>query len=345
MNRTGPAALAILVLTLGGMHVRVAACVAADKLMRHEYSQVIMGMEFKLLFYAADESTAKRAAERAFGRVAELNSVLSDYDPQSELSQLSLSSSDGGWVPLSLDLWTVLDAAQQLARRTEGAFDVTAGPLIDLWRRARRQRELPIAERIEAARVRSGYRWLELDPVLRRARLRTRGMRLDLGGIGAGYAADEALRVLAESGIHIAMVDASGDVATRGAPAGQMGWRVGIAPVAPGDELTMLELAGKSAASSGDTEQYVEINGRRYSHIVDPHTGFGLTNRIAVTVIAPTCMHADCLSTAVSVLGPRMGLELVESLPDTECRIVQLEAGDPQIVESSGFREFVVAAP
>ncbi len=285
-------------------------------LQRFEFTQVQMGMDFKLTFYAADESSANRAAVAAYARIAELNSVMSDYDPASELSKLSKSSGSGQAIPLSDDLWNVLAVSQRLADETAGAFDITIGPLIRLWRRARRERELPSAQRLATARAAVGHQLLELDETERTATLTKPEMRLDLGGIAAGYAADEALAVLARHGIRRVLIDASGDLLAGDPPPGERGWKIGIAPLADTAEPSRyVWLAHRAISTSGDAFQFVEIDGIRYSHIVDPQTGLGMTTSLAVVVVAQDCITADSLATALSVFGSERGLEFVERRP------------------------------
>ena len=302
-------------LLLAGSRQAVAA--KNGPLRRFEFTQVQMGMDFKLTFYAADESSANRAAVAAYARIGELNSVMSDYDPASELSQLSKTAGSGRPIPLSDDLWQVLAVSQRLAGETAGAFDVTVGPLVRLWRRARRERELPSDERLAAARQAVGHQLLTLDDSQRTATLNSPEMRLDLGGIAAGYAADEALAVLARHGIRQALIDASGDLLAGDPPPGEPGWKIGIAPLAEAAEPSRyVWLARRAISTSGDALQFVEIDGVRYSHIVDPQTGLGLTTSLAVVVVAPDCITADSLATALSVLGVERGLEFAERRPE-----------------------------
>jgi thiamine biosynthesis lipoprotein len=284
------------------------------------FSQRHMGTDFRLVFYGCDEQSANVAAAAAFARVAELDRCLSDYRPDSELRRLTEenSKSTSGRVPVSTDLWRVLCAAQELSCRTQGAFDVTIGPLTRLWRRARRHGRVPGADQIEFARARVGYRYLTLDPSSHSVRLDADNMRLDLGAIGKGYAADQALQVLFRHGFHRAMVDAGGDLAIGAAPCGRRGWRVAVAPLGTAEEpVGYLRLAHCGIATSGDAEQALTADGVRYSHIVDPRTGWGVRDSWAVTVVAPTAMQADALATTAIVLGLNAGLELAECTPGT----------------------------
>jgi thiamine biosynthesis lipoprotein len=309
-------------------------------LRRYEFSEVHMGADFRVVLYAADEAVAIRAATEAFVRVAALNKILSDYDPQSELSSLSATSGSGRTVKLSDDLWRVLERSQQLAAATDGAFDVTVGPLTKMWRSARRTKTFPASERMAEARAAVGYKNLELDSAAHTARLLVPHMRLDLGGIGMGYAADEALSVVARNGIKSAMIDASGDIVCSAAPPGERGWKIALTPLTENSDKPsrFVLLANAALTTSGDAFQFVEINGKRYSHIVDPQTGLGLTERSSVTVIARDCTTADSLATAVSVLGPERGLPLVEATPDAAAYIVRVEQGEVRTTASKRFK-------
>ena len=190
-----------------------------------------------------------------------------------------------------------------------------------------------------------GYRYLEMNSQTHGVRLVRPNMRLDLGGIGMGFAADEALAVLKRRGITSAMIDASGDVVCSAAPPGERGWKIGIAPLAEnGPPSRYVWLADGALTTSGDAFQYVEIDGVRYSHIVDPKTGRGLTTRSSVTVTARDCTTADSLATAVSVLGPERGLKLISATPGTAALVVCVEDGTVKEYQSPGFKAEPAAA-
>lgn len=296
---------------------------------RLTYQEQHMGVWVKFTLYAQDRATANKAARRAFDRIKELDRLLSDYNPESELRQLCDRAEAGKPVAIGKDLFTVLAQAEDLSKKTGGAFDVTVGPVVRLWRRARRQKEMPDPERLKEALAAVGYQKVRLDEKNQTATLAREGMRLDLGGIAKGYAGDEALKILREHGISRAIIDASGDLVLGDPPPGKTGWRIGIAPLekVDGPPSKILEIANASVATSGDAFQFVEIAGKRYSHIVNPKTGLGLTERSSVTVIAPTGIQADSLASAVSVLGPEAGLKLIESTEKTAALIV---LGEPK---------------
>jgi FAD:protein FMN transferase len=304
---------------------------------------VEMGMPFEIVLYAANTNEAAIAATAAFDRVRALNAVFSDYEDDSELTGLSRRSGEVEPVLVSPELWDVLERSQALAERTQGAFDVTVGPYVVLWRRARRQGELPRRDLMELARGRVGYGKLHLDPVHRTARLAVPRMRLDLGGIAKGYAMDEALRVLEGHGLNRVLISGGGDLIAGDPPPGRKAWRIALTPLDDPDAPPSghLLVARRAVATSGDLFQYLEIDGRRYSHIVDPRTGLGLTERRLVTVIAPDSTTADSLATALSVLGPQSGLDLLSGLPGVETRILQLDGGAVRTYDSRGFRRWL----
>jgi len=326
-----------------------AACATAPAsnahLERYAFSEMLMGMQFRVVVYAPDEQSANRAVSAAYKRILQLNNACSDYDADSELNRLCATAGTGQDVKLTDDLFNVLLASQELARHSDGAFDPTVGPLTRLWRRSRRSRQLPAAEVLEKARQAVGWKHLQLDPQRKTAQLGLSRMQLDLGGIAAGYAVDEALKTLKSEGIESALIDASGDIGVSNAPPGTTGWRVGVAPLdADKAPSRYLILKNRAVTTSGDAFQFVEIDGVRYSHIVDPRTGLGLTTHSSVTLIAPTCIVADSQATALCVLGPDKGMEFLRKhSPGAEALFVlgaQDNHAEPTIRETPGFSRF-----
>ncbi len=317
---------------------------------RFEYSEMAMGVRARIVMYAPDEAHAQDAARAAFERIAYLEQVMSDYRPDSELMRLC-ANAGGPPVRVSPELYYILRKANDLSRRSDGAFDVTIGPLIRLWRAARKSGKLPSQEEIDAARKLVGWRNVVIHPKTRTVILECDGstslseawldtpgadgrqaardqsdvqpsrakMQLDLGGIAKGYACEEAIRVLKRHGISSALVEMGGDIVVSAPPPGKQGWEVALSgnpkSAIPSPHSELMLLSNCAVSSSGDTEQFVEIGGKRYSHIVDPKTGLGLTDRIAVTIIAPTGTLSDGLSTAVSVLGEEKGRALLRQYP------------------------------
>ncbi len=318
--------------------------VSADSLQRFAETQEHMGTKFELVVFTTTEDQAAQAFKVGFDRIAELNALMSDYVAESELSCLSRTSPTVSPVQVSKDLFSVLDSAQRLSHKTEGAFDITVGPLTKLWRRARRRDEFPDPQLLHAARDATGFRKLVLDRTKQTAQLQVPNMRLDLGGIAKGYAADEALKAISNRSITRALVNAGGDIVAGDAPPDQSGWRVGVASRERDQPpIEFLRAANQAVATSGDVWQHIDFDGIRYSHILDPRTGIGLTTQSNVTVVAPSGMDADSLASAVSVLGVDQGLKLIESLPNTEALILT-QTGTAVIAhQSAGFKELVEA--
>jgi thiamine biosynthesis lipoprotein len=317
------------------------ACSAEEKVERFSQRAVHMGVEFEIVLYAPDESVAKKAITAAFARVAELDKRLSDYDAESELSRLSAGSPSVEPVKVSDDLWKVLLASQKLSARSEGKFDITIGPLTKLWRRARRQKELPTQEQIEKALESVGYKHLELDEKLHTAKLLKPNMRLDAGGIAKGFAAEEALAKIRELGIKQALVRASGDIAAGDPPPGEKGWKIGLAPLNPDKTPERFILLKNGAVStSGDARQHLIVDGKRYSHIIDPQTGYGIAGRSSVSVIAPLGIDADSIASAVSILGPAKGMKLVEETSEAAALMIVENDGVEQVHASKRFADF-----
>jgi thiamine biosynthesis lipoprotein len=309
---------------------------------RYEFASRQMGTEARIVLFAAGEAAARDAAAKAFARIAALDAVMSDYRDDSELMVLCRLAGTGP-VRVSGDLFRVLDASQRLAQRSGGAFDVTAAPLIHLWRRARRIGQLPDRTDLAAAKALTGFTMMTLDARQRTVALRER-MQLDLGGIGKGFAADEAAALLKDLGYPNTLVALGGDVVASGAPPGAPGWTVEVETLPRAENRRPRVLLRDAAVStSGDAEQWVEIGGVRYSHIIDPRTGAALTGRRSVTVIAPAGTLSDGLATAVSVLGPARGLALVAKMPGASASISFAESGRVRTATSPGWRYFVAA--
>jgi len=308
-----------------------------------------MGTTFRIVLHATDEATAKRAATAAYERIAEIDNCMSDYKQSSELMQLckTYATEVGEPRKVSDDLFFVLSHAQELSKKSDGAFDVTVGPVVQLWRHARRTQELPDPKEFAAARARVGYQKIRLDPTKKTVQLTTPGMLLDLGGIAKGFAADEALKVLREKfGIKSALVAAYGDIACGDPPPGKEFWIVDISPIAKSQKPRTLHLVNAAVSTSGDLEQFVVINGVRYSHVLDPRTGLGLTGRRSVTVVAPNGTAADSMTKAVSVLPPEQALRLVEDAPGAAAYIVVLDKDEkPVVTTSKRFPKFVDLVP
>ena len=332
--------ISLLLVLLAG--AKSADCVTPQvSLQRFEFQEIHMGTRVRMILYAQDEPTAARVSRAAMARIGRLDLVCSDYRNDSELTRF-VEASGQGMVDVDPDLYQILALSQSWSQQTDGLFDVTMAPVVQLWRRARRTRELPDPARLAAARQLVGIRHLTLDAgqsLRPRAGLARPGMRVDLGGIAKGYAAQEALAELARHGIPRALVAIGGDIAVGQPPPGENGWRIDVAPLAGTKGKPELQLSLREAAvsTSGDAEQAVVIDGVRYSHIVDPRTGIGLRGQRSVTVVASHGATADALATTLCILGAERAMKLVARLVKTDRRLAARYVDPDRAVVSKGW--------
>lgn len=314
--------------------------VSEKALLPYEAVEPHMGTLFRIKLYAPDKISARRAFQAAFKRIGELDNILSDYRPQSELSRIT-QEAVGHPVRVSDDLFRVAQSSEQLSIGTGGAFDLTIGPLTHLWRQARQSHILPQPEAVQSALARCGYRKLHLDAAAQTMEFDAPQMLLDAGGIAKGYAADEALAVLATLGLNSALVAASGDLAFGDAPPGQPGWKIGIDSYDRADKpfTRVLMLANAAVSTSGDSEQHLNAGGKTYSHIINPKTGMGLESDLTVTTIARHGIRADASATAISVLGCEKGLAYAAREPDLSVFILVKKDGHASSFESARFED------
>jgi thiamine biosynthesis lipoprotein len=299
---------------LAALSAALLGCASTQPLQRCEFTRLCMGVQTRVVVYAPNEGTASRGAAAAFDEIARLDAMMSDYRPDSELMRLC-SHADGGFHPVSPELLDVLASAEQVSRKSGGAFDVTVGPATLLWRESRKSGLLPAPERLGAALDLIDWRLVELLPRDGAVALKKPGMRLDLGGIAKCYAADRALSVLRSENLPTCLVALAGDIAAGDAPPGTDGWRIAVAGEKSGAPIGTLTVHNTCVSTSGDTEQFIEIGGRRYSHIIDPRTGLGTEGRRVVTVVAPSGAIADSLATAACVVSPDQIEPLIRAFP------------------------------
>ncbi len=313
---------------------------------KYVFERPEMGSPFTITICAADSAAAAAAAELAFAKAASLNAILSDYIDSSEICRLSATSGQGRYVPVSEPLFDILRRSVEAARLSKGSYDVTIGPVVKLWRKARKTKIFPAADSIQEALQRTGYRYIHLDTAAHAVWLEKKSMQLDIGGLGKGFVAARALEVIRANGFPCAMVNAGGKIVTGQAPPGEKGWLIGIN--APGEKQEILPqllvLSETSVATSGDIYQYVEFNGKRYSHIVNPKTGIGITQRKNVTAIAADGTTADWLATACSILSVRESFRLIKRFPGAALLIMEIDGSNIKVHRSAGFAGYFYQA-
>jgi thiamine biosynthesis lipoprotein len=291
--------------------------------------QIIMGTFAHVVAVAKDSGAADKCVRAALEEIHKVDDLMSDFKSDSDIGRAN-AEADKQPVQVSESTFEVLQRSVEFSKLTEGAFDITVGPLVDLFRTAKKTGAAPTQEQIAQAKTKVGYEKLELDGENRTVRFRVEGMRLDLGAIAKGYAVDKAIEAALRCGAIGAMVDLGGNIRCFGAPPkGRDHWLIGVQDpnsaiegIGGGRLLLTLKITDASIATSGDYQQFALIAGKRYSHILDPHTGWSAEGLSSVTIITDNATDADALSTAVSVMGMDMGLALIEKLPHTEAIFV-----------------------
>ena len=286
-----------------------------QELFRVEESFLKLGTTFKVISYVDDTSRWYDVLLECTETLDQIDRTFSDYRPDSESSKLSALSGSNQWTKVSEELWNLITYSSKISTLSKGAFDITIGPLSKMWRRAIRQQNMPSTTLVEELRKQVGYRNILIDSVGRKVRLQVTGMKLDFGGIAKGYAVDQIYEILLHAGYPRSLVDGGGDIYAGLPPPGEPGWKVQL-----GTEGKSLWLQSKGIASSGNTYKYLDYEGVRYSHIIDPATGLGVTHHDIIFVTADSCQEADALASAVSVLGVQNGNKLIKRIPGAEIR-------------------------
>ncbi len=271
-------------------------------------AQPLLGTFVVISAIGTNSAAVHRAIDLAFDAVREVDALMSLHRADSELVRLNASASDGP-VAVSEELFRVIRFAQEVSRQTDGCFDVTIRPVADLWGFIWKQHRLPTDAELEMALANVGYQHVELDPVRRTVRFNRPGVSIDLGGIAKGYAVDSAIMTLRKHGVADAMVRAGGDLRAIGSQPGQAGWEVQLEDPAHRGKRVAVRLRDESISTAGNYENFFVVDGRRYSHILQPRTGLPVEGLAACSVRASTCMESDAWSTALFVLGPEQSVK------------------------------------
>ena len=312
-----------------------------------------LGSRASIQVYASDARQADRALRAARREIDRLELVLSDYDPESELSTLHTRLSERGEGQVSEDLWRVMLASQDWYERSDGAFDASVGTLTRMWRRARRRSELPTSVMVGEALAHTGWRSVQLDEASHTVRSADPELRFDFGGIGAGYIIDRVYEGLVESGCERCLINISGDIRCGAPPPGKKGWQIQVGGLQdpqsntpdgdPGQRsAAVISLQNGAVTTSGDLWQYSVVDGVRRSHIIDPRDGWGVPGPRSLTVIAATCLDADAGATALSVVPPQDVVETAQRWGELSVRVQwRDDAGMVRAAQSDSFPPFV----
>ena len=272
---------------------------------------------------------AETATGAAFKEIERVNNLLNNYDPKSEISQINNSAGQKA-VGISPETLEALALAKNFASLSGGALDITVGPLLKLWGFAQEEPGTttgsPLPHVLDQTRKLVDYRLIQLDAIKGTARLAKTGMWIDVGSFTKGYVVDRAAQILKKQGVTQALVTAGGTILALGTKTGGMPWQVGVRhPRKEGKLLDTIPLKGGAISTSGDYERFYRHQGRRLCHIIDPRSGRPVEAVRSISVIAPTAMASDALSTSLFVLGTEEGLSLVKNLPGVEAMIVDQE--------------------
>ena len=293
-------------------------------------TEMIMGTLVEITVIPANE----KAIREAFEALKKVDALMSTYKEDSEISILNRE----GKAQISEETLEVIEDAIKFSNLTDGAFDITCRPLINLWKKAKKEEKVPTEEEIEEAISLVGYQRIILEG--NQIRVEKEGMQIDLGGIAKGYAVDKAIEALKKNSIKRALVNAGGDLYALGTdPQGEK-WQIGVQDPREEDKIIdIMKVKDKAVATSGDYRRYFTLEGKRFSHIVNPKTGLTVQDvPMSVTIIGPDATTTDALSTGVFVLGPEEGMKLIESLPEVEGMIISEGMNK---LTSQGWEEFL----
>ena len=306
--------------------------------------RLVMGTFARVVVIANDKETAQKCAKNAFEEIDKVDNLMSAYKENSEISLVNKEGFQSA-IQLSESTYKVLQKSVEFSKLTDGAFDVTIGPLVDLFREAKETQIAPSPEQIEEAKSKVGYEKLILNEKSKTVKFSVDGMKLDLGGIAKGYAIDKAIEAMKKSGALGAMVDIGGDIRCFGQPSkGKENWVIGIQNPDLEENTTnsiilKLKILEGAITTSGNYQQFVVIDGKRQSHIIDRQTGSGAEGPSSVTIIADNATDADALATAVSVMGVEKCIALIERLPNTEAIVIP--SGESAVIMTSGAKEYI----
>jgi thiamine biosynthesis lipoprotein len=307
----------------------------------------IMGTFVRVMAVAMNEQTAQTCIEEAIRQIELIDNLMSFHNPESEINRVNRDAYRQT-VEVSEPVFELLQRSVQYSKLTDGAFDVTVGPLVDLWHRAGQEKVKPTEDEIKTAKAKVGYEKLVLDAEKKTISFTVDGMELDLGGIAKGYGIDLAVRTMQKAGAIGGMVDVGGDIRCFGAPQrGKQKWSVGLQEpktnakgLVSQNLILVLEVVDRAITTSGDYRRFALIDGKKYSHIINPYTSNSAEGLSSVTIIAQNATDADALATAVSVMGKEKGLALIETIPETEAILISSAPEFEQML-TSGAAQYI----
>ena len=281
----------------------------------------LMGSDFEITVVAKTQLEADKQIGIAISEISRIEALISSWKPTSETSNINKNAGVSP-VKVSKELFSLIQRALQISNLTDGAFDISYASMDKLWKYDGSMTQMPSKEAIKKSVAKVGYKDIVVDPQNSTVFLKNKGMKIGFGAIGKGYAADKAKKLLISNGVSGGIINASGDINSWGSKPSGSSWQVAITnPLNKNKAFAMLPIKD-AVVTSGNYEKYVIFNSRRYSHIIDPRTGYPSQGIISVTVFAPKAELADALATSVFVMGVETGIDRINQLKAIECIII-----------------------
>ena len=281
-----------------------------------------MGSRFDITIVAKDEATADHYIDKAIEEITRIENLISSWNPSSQTSKIN---NNAGVNPVKVDqeLIDLIERCITVSKITDGAFDITYASIDKVWKYDGSMTEMPTKEAIENSVAKIGYQNIVLDKKSQTVFLKLEGMKIGFGAIGKGYAADKVRSMLKAEGVKSGIINASGDLTTWGKQPDGTDWMVGITnPLNKDNIFSWFPVVNAAVATSGNYEKYVTFNGIKYSHIIDPRTGYPSTDILSVTIFAPSAELCDALATSVFITGAETGLNMINQIKGVECIII-----------------------
>ncbi|MCP2028396.1 thiamine biosynthesis lipoprotein [Flavobacterium sp. HSC-32F16] len=312
----------------------IMCCLSAHSQVLRKRTTLLMGGRFDISIAAKDSLTAEENINEVIAEITRIEKLISDWKPDSQVSQVNQNA---GIKPVKVDLevFELAKRAIKLSEITNGGFDVSFAAMDRIWKFDGSMTEMPSAEAIQKSVEKVGYKNIILDSVQSTIFLKLKGMKIGFGALGEGYATDKCRTMMIAKGIQAGIINGSGDMSTWGKQPNRQDWKIGITnPFKPEKLLAVVPLNQGAVTTSGSYEKFVVFNGKRYSHIINPATGYPATGLCSVTVFGPNAETANGLSTSLMVLGQKEGLLLLHKFPDYSCIMI---TDNGKVIKSKNF--------
>jgi len=293
----------------------------------YQQKMTLMGSDFDITVVAKNQKEANQYIKLAVSEISRIEKIISSWDDHSETATI-IKNAGIKPVKVSAELFHLIERAKQISKLTDGAFDISYASMDKIWKFDGSMTAFPSEEKIKQSVAKVGYQNILLDAKNQTVFLKLKGMKIGFGGIGKGYAADSAKKLLISKGVKAGIINASGDMNTWGKQPNGKEWLVAITnPMNKNKAFATLPISNKAVVTSGNYEKFVIFNNKRYTHIINPKTGYPASGIVSVTVFSKSAELADALATSVFVMGVEIGLNRINQLPQVECIIIDENGG------------------